>query len=255
MNMKTLKKLIQLLSLGGLLVALPACTHLEKVNVKPTPLAAGTKLPARAALVLDDAFTKHQFETKAMGDKWIFPFGPALEEYAKNVSAHCFAKVTTYPSPGAAAGQDVDIILHPKALKTEQAMGVMAWSDRKFVLQVEWVARDRANKNTVWLQGITGEGVNQAGNMFTGKRNQDILFQRLFDDLSRKTVEAIQNSPELRSVATARETPQPAANHRPAGQSDDSGNLSAILAADRTFPAAVAELGRDRSTRQQHEPP
>lgn len=30
---------------------------------------------------------------------------------------------------------------------------------------------------------------------------------------------------------------------RPAGQSDDSGNLSAIVAADRTFPAAVAELG------------
>lgn len=35
-----------------------------------------------------------------------------------------------------------------------------------------------------------------------------------------------------------------AANRRPAGQSDGSGNLSAIVAADRAFPAAVAELGR-----------
>ena len=34
-----------------------------------------------------------------------------------------------------------------------------------------------------------------------------------------------------------------AANRRPAGQSDGSGNLSAIVAADRAFPAAVAELG------------
>jgi hypothetical protein len=35
-----------------------------------------------------------------------------------------------------------------------------------------------------------------------------------------------------------------AANRRPAGQSDGSGNLAAIVAADRAFPAAVAELGR-----------
>ena len=35
-----------------------------------------------------------------------------------------------------------------------------------------------------------------------------------------------------------------AANRRPAGQSDGSGNLPATVAADRAFPAAVAELGR-----------
>lgn len=35
-----------------------------------------------------------------------------------------------------------------------------------------------------------------------------------------------------------------AANRRPAGQSDGSGNLAAIVAADRAFPAAVAELVR-----------
>jgi hypothetical protein len=35
-----------------------------------------------------------------------------------------------------------------------------------------------------------------------------------------------------------------AANRRPAGQWDSSGNLSATVAADRAIPAAVAELGR-----------
>jgi hypothetical protein len=35
-----------------------------------------------------------------------------------------------------------------------------------------------------------------------------------------------------------------AANRRPALQPDGSGNLSAIVAAARAFPAAVAELGR-----------
>jgi len=48
--------------------------------------------------------------------------------------------------------------------------------------------------------------------------------------------------------------PQPnkgaAANRRPAGQLDGSGNLPAIVAADRAFPAAVAEL----VVRRQHTP-
>jgi len=35
-----------------------------------------------------------------------------------------------------------------------------------------------------------------------------------------------------------------AANRRPAGQSDGLDNLSATVAADRAFPAAVAELDR-----------
>ena len=34
------------------------------------------------------------------------------------------------------------------------------------------------------------------------------------------------------------------ANHRPAGQSDGSSNLSATVAANRAFPAAIAELDR-----------
>jgi hypothetical protein len=35
-----------------------------------------------------------------------------------------------------------------------------------------------------------------------------------------------------------------AANRRPAGQADGSGNLLATVAADRALPAAVAELDR-----------
>jgi hypothetical protein len=35
-----------------------------------------------------------------------------------------------------------------------------------------------------------------------------------------------------------------AANRGPAGQSEGSGNLFATVAADRAFPAAVAEFGR-----------
>jgi hypothetical protein len=46
-----------------------------------------------------------------------------------------------------------------------------------------------------------------------------------------------------------------AANRRPAGQSDGSGNLLAAVAADRALPAAVAELGRSAVPRFRATPP
>jgi hypothetical protein len=45
-------------------------------------------------------------------------------------------------------------------------------------------------------------------------------------------------------VAVSSHNRSAAANRRPALQSDGSDNLSATVAADRAFPAAVAELGR-----------
>jgi hypothetical protein len=50
----------------------------------------------------------------------------------------------------------------------------------------------------------------------------------------------------LLSVALSGAAFQPimTSNRRPAGQLDGAGNLAAIVAADRAFPAAVAELGR-----------
>jgi hypothetical protein len=51
---------------------------------------------------------------------------------------------------------------------------------------------------------------------------------------------------DVQSVAPGGVALQPnmTSNRRPAGQSDGSDNLFATVAADRAFPAAVAELGR-----------
>ena len=46
------------------------------------------------------------------------------------------------------------------------------------------------------------------------------------------------------ALSGAASQPIMTANRRPAGQSDGSGNLFATVAADRAFPAAVAELVR-----------
>ena len=51
-------------------------------------------------------------------------------------------------------------------------------------------------------------------------------------------------SQPLISVLVDSHPPTKALQRRPAGQSDGADNLPATLAADRAFPAAVAELGR-----------
>jgi hypothetical protein len=48
------------------------------------------------------------------------------------------------------------------------------------------------------------------------------------------------------TLSGAHVQPIMASNRRPAGQLDGLSNLAAIVAADRAFPAAVAELGRWR---------
>jgi hypothetical protein len=61
---------------------------------------------------------------------------------------------------------------------------------------------------------------------------------------SRRTIKAVNQSSKTRRRAAASFNQSAAANRRPALQPDGSGILSAMVAADRAVPAAVAELGR-----------
>lgn len=191
-------------SCAVLLLALASgCTHTMKVAVKPTTLPASQKLPQRAALVLSQELGDYKYEMKMMGDKFVYPFGPALQDYARRVAIHCFEDVQVVPSSEQASA---DLTLIPRALKTEQSTGVWAWDKLNFTMAVEWVARDRASQNTVWLRTITGEASETGGNMFTGAKHRRILIQKLFDDLSFKTHAAFQEAPELvRPITRAQE--------------------------------------------------
>jgi hypothetical protein len=84
-------------------------------------------------------------------------------------------------------------------VKAENSVPVWAWENVNFTLVVEWTAKDRASQNTVWLKTITADASEVGGNAFSGKKHQQILMQKLFDDLSVKTHEAFQLSPELRA--------------------------------------------------------
>jgi hypothetical protein len=175
------------------------CTHLRQVSIQPTALPAELGLPHHAALVLNQEFANYKHEFSAMGDTWIVSLGPALQDYALSVAGKSFQKIDVVPSEEKAASfTSDDLILIPRAVKSENSMPAWAWDDVNLTLVVEWTAKDHASQNIVWLKTITANASETAGNMFTGGRHSRILSQKLFDDLSLKTYDAFQEAPELR---------------------------------------------------------
>jgi hypothetical protein len=181
---------------GVLLLALATgCTSLRTVSVQPTTLPQGQVLPRHAVLVLDQSLADYQYVFQASGNTLIYPYGPALQDYARQVAKKCFQQVDEVPSlEKAAALTSADLILIPHAVKCDMSVPVWAWENVNLTLVVEWTAKDRANQNTLWLKTITATG-SAAKNM---GRSDAVMNQNLFDDLSLKTYKAIQEASELK---------------------------------------------------------
>ena len=166
------------------------------VDVKRAALAAIPKSPARIALVLDKSFTEYTHEMNMVGDKYVSPLGPALREYARNVTENRFGQVSVHASPEDAAGK-VEAILIPKVAKFDESYGLWAGSPHNVVMIVEWSLKDRDNQRELWLDSIDARAEGKMGNVFSYKRNHRDLMQRLFEDLSIKTQKAFEHSGEI----------------------------------------------------------
>ncbi len=194
--MKTVSPIVSNLAAVLALCLTSGCAHLMKINVAATQLPPGQKLPHHAALVLNPEFSNYKYEARVMGDKFVYPLGAPLRDYARQVAQASFREIEVVPS-AEQAGQTADLILIPRPVKTDNSVGVWAWDKVNFTTVVEWVAKDRATQNTVWLKTITADVSETGGNAFTGSKHQRVLMQKLFDDLSLKTHAAFQGSPEL----------------------------------------------------------
>jgi hypothetical protein len=176
------------------------CTHLRPVSVQQTNLPSAQLLPHHAALVITEEFANYKHEFSAMGDTWVHPYGPALQDYARNVTGRSFQQVDVVPSEEKAISlTSDDLILIPRAVKCDNSVGVWAWEKNNLTLVVEWTAKDRASQNTVWLKTITANASEAGGNAFTQGKHDRIQSQKLFDDLSLKTYNAFQEAPEFRA--------------------------------------------------------
>jgi hypothetical protein len=178
------------------------------VSVRPTALTADNKLPLHVVLALNKELVGYKHEYNLEGDTWVYAFGPPLRDYARQMVNASFRQVDEASSAEEAlTNSSADIVLIPRPVKADQSLGVMAWSKINFTIVVEWTALDRVSKNTIWLKTITADATETEGNLFTGKKHQSILMQKLFDNLSIKTHEAFQNAPELRGSTRSLVTP------------------------------------------------
>jgi hypothetical protein len=187
-------------SLASLLLftLVAGCTHVAPMSVSPTNLPVGERLPLHATLVLSKEFTEFKQQFSTMGDTFIYPLGQPLADYARHVTEASFRQVEIAPTlEQALQNASSDILLIPRAVKADQSLGFMRTDQARFTLVIEWVAKRRADQNTVWIRTITGDASETKGVGFSGY-HQQILMQKLFDDLSLKTQDAFQKAPELR---------------------------------------------------------
>lgn len=192
------------LALSLLLVALGvlpqgcASTKEHAVKARSTPLAragASQVLPVRVGLVMDSAWRGYTPALGSEGQGIRYPMGDTLVDYARNVVAHSFRESLELPDAAAAKGQ-VDVVAEPKPVKMEQMLNALAWQDRTAVLRVEWMLKDAGTGQTLWLDTIEAEASHVGGNAFTYKRNEQIIFKKLIDDLTAKTVTAFEGAGE-----------------------------------------------------------
>jgi hypothetical protein len=199
-----MKPLNSVLLSALLLVLAAGCTHHMPMAVMPTAMPVGDKLPRHAALVLNKDLTDYKYANHMMGDAFEYKLGAPLQDYAKHVTGAVFEQVDEAPSADQAfANASADIVLIPRAVKADKSAGVWAASKQDFTLVVEWMAKDRATHNTIWLQTITADASGTMGSAFSYKSHSRQLMQKLFDDLSLKTFEAMHNAPELKAPAVS----------------------------------------------------
>lgn len=201
--MKSTRLFVQTLSAVLLLFLVTGCTHLVKIKVQPATLPVVSKLPVHAALVMDGGLTNFVYDYHLQGDIFRYQFGPPLRDYARHLTGASFAQVDEVSSKAAAlADTSADIVLIPRGVKADQGVGVWAWDKVNFTMVIEWTAIDRTSQNTIWLKTITADASEAEGNAFTATHDRNVLMQKLFNDLSAKTLDAFQKAPELHGQTT-----------------------------------------------------
>lgn len=166
------------------------CTHTAKIKVAPTAKiqnVAGTTIPLRVALMLDNRFCTFSHKFENMGDTWVYPFGPTLRQQSISLCEQTFQKVTVSTNGVVPAG--VDVVLTPEVHRSGYALGI--GNKFMFTMLVQWDMRDRDNRNTLWMATVAGQSID--------KRKR--VFQTLFDDFNAKSYRAFHDSMEIRRLA------------------------------------------------------
>lgn len=158
------------------------------------------RLPIRAALVLTQEFCtsrvahgkqQNQKTGLEVGKVACVTFEPALKDV--------FARFTTVSDPHDTG--DAQLILIPTFVDAGVAVkGVTAFSNQELDLLLQWTAKDASGK-TVWLQTVQGSATHHVGNMFTARKNMQLIISDAVKNLADQSASRMSSSSELRKFS------------------------------------------------------
>ncbi|PYP85810.1 MAG: hypothetical protein DMG65_19925 [Candidatus Angelobacter sp. Gp1-AA117] len=166
-------------------------------DVKP----ATGKLPFKAALVLTPEFceTKIQPKGSVMTKEWgSFDVGKVACKELEPALKDVFSSLTRVAAPPAA--EEAQLVLIPKITDVNATTATMAFSNRELVVMIEWTVKDSAGK-TVWLETVQGSAKHHMGNLFTHKKNQELIVTDSVKAAATESASKMSASPELHKLA------------------------------------------------------
>ena len=184
--------------------AQPAADAKTATDAKPAADAKPVtgKLPFKAALVLTPEFCESKLQPKgsAMGKEGgSFGIGKAackeLEPALKDVFSS-LTRVDAMPSSDAA-----QLVLIPKIADVNVTTASMAFSNREMVVMIEWTVKDSTGK-TVWLETVQGSAKHHMGNLFTFRKNQELIATDSMKAAAVESANKMSASPELHKLTS-----------------------------------------------------
>ena len=175
------------------------CKAIQTAEFKPGAQMIN-KYPIHVALVLEKNFC--QLEQHRDPEGYVYPLGAYLCPCARHIADAAFTKVTDYDSLDAAMKcPDADAVLMPKFVKLEIRARGVAWEKRYALVVLEWTLKDIKDQKTLWLATVEGRAEGKVGTMFSMDKKDRVAFQQAMDDLYQKSVEAFNQSEEIKSFA------------------------------------------------------
>jgi hypothetical protein len=163
-----------------------------------TALPSDAKLELKAALVMTPEFCA----TKMAKGSWAtiketFEVGKIACVELEPAIGRVFSSLTRVAEPPSSG--DVQIVLTPRFVDVAATTTRTAFSNREMDVFLEWTVKDMSGK-TVWIDTVQGSAMHHMGNVFTYRKNRNLIVKDSVKDASEQSASRMAAAPELRKL-------------------------------------------------------
>lgn len=192
-------RVVLVVVVGAILASCMGCTN--NYEVRPEPLTewpSHEKLDMGVQLVLTPEFCNAKYEKSMMGDRYVYPLGPALANNAEAMARQAFREVKVDRASSATAGDMAT--LTPSVTHADLSFAMTVFEPVPMTCDVLWTLCDPQGR-TLWAETVRGQCRHPLGNMYTHYSEARTRADKLMKDLFQKSLTTITTSPEFRRLA------------------------------------------------------